>query len=69
MPIKDKVKHAEYMRTYRGKHLKISKYISQQIALGVTSFDIGIGKNQTVNDKSPTRVRFQVVKDKETKTE
>lgn len=40
--------------------MKISEYISQQIKLGVTEFDIGIGENQTVNDASPTRVRFKI---------
>lgn len=68
MPFKDKVKRKEYMRNYRVKHPKISTYIRNQLALGVCDFDIGIGRNQTVNDSSPSRVRFKVT-DKEVKNE
>ena len=62
MPRKTKAERTAYMQNYRAKHPKISTYIRQQLALGKTEFDIGIGKNQTVNDTSPTRVKFKVEK-------
>jgi len=40
--------------------MKLKDYIQQEIRKGRRDFDIGINLDGTVDDKSPTRVKFQV---------
>ncbi len=42
--------------------MELKNYIKKEIKKGRRNFNIGVEPNMEVNDKSPNRIKFQVIK-------